>query len=374
MVLLICAGLLLKSFVSLNRVDLGFRTDHVLAMNINLPKARYTRAESRLAFFQDLTARVQALPGVHTVAFANRMPMRGGWGGNVYLESEANASTDDVDLQAVSPEYFGTLGISLLRGRLLTAQDRAGEPRVAVVNAEFVRRYYPQKEAIDRRLRRGAEAPWVTIVGIVGDVHRGGKGAPVTPQVYFCAAQTDVYPVALADFAFRAEGDPKHLLAAVQRQVWAIDKDQPVINVKTLDEVISDSQAQRRFQTSLLLLFAGLAAVLAALGIYGVIAYVVSQRTPEIGIRLALGADRQNILRLVMARVALVVSAGIVTGAAGAYGASLYLRTLLFGTAPADATTYATVVLLFGGIAVVACYFPALKATRIDPVSALRYE
>jgi predicted permease len=375
MVLLICAGLLIKSFFSLNRVNLGFRTDHVLAMNINLPKARYSSAQSRLAFFEDLAARVQSLPGVQVAAFANRMPMRGGWGGNVYLDSGANSpSTDDVDLQAVSTGYFRTLGIPLRRGRLFTSEDREGAPRAAVVSAEFERRYFPRGEAVGRRIRRGADAPWIAIVGVAGDIRRDGKGAPVTPQVYFPAAQTDIYPVPLADFAFRAAGDPKGLVAAVQRQVWAIDKNQPITGVKTLDEVIWDSQAQRRFQTLLLLLFAGLAAVLAALGIYGVIAYLVSQRTPEIGIRLALGAARGDILRLVMARVAGVVAAGIVLGAAGSYLASRSVQALLFATAPGDAPTYLAVALLFGGIALAACCLPALRATRIDPVNALRYE
>jgi putative ABC transport system permease protein len=192
--------------------------------------------------------------------------------------------------------------------------------------------------------------------------------------VYLPAAQTSLYPVRLADFAFRASGDPKTLITAVQQQVWAIDKDQPVTNVKTLEEVISQSVAQRRFQTLLLALFAGLALALVVVGIYGVISYSVSQRTAEIGIRVALGANRVSILRLVMLRSMMLVLAGIAIGAVGAWGLSRYLASLLFEIKPTDPLTYASLAALLFAVALAACMAPARRATRVDPIVALRYE
>jgi putative ABC transport system permease protein len=208
----------------------------------------------------------------------------------------------------------------------------------------------------------------------VGDIHRGGKAAPMNPQVYFPAAQTDLYPVRLADFAFRASGDPKLLVAGVEQQVWAIDRDQPVTNVRTLQEVVSQGVAQRRFQMLLLVSFAALALVLALVGVYGVISYGVSQRTGELGLRIALGASRRDILGMVIVQGMTLVIAGIAVGAGAAYGLSRYLTTLLFQIKPADPLTYGALALLLSAIALAACYLPARRATRVDPMVALRYE
>jgi predicted permease len=372
MMLLIGAGLLLRSFVALNGVDLGFATEHVLAMNINLPEARYRTPEQRFAFFDDLTARVGGMPGVIAAGVSNRMPMRGGWSGSFQLDGVDGDF--DCDLQAVTPGYFQTLGISLLRGRLLTAADRKGAPPVAIVNSNFVNTLLHGQDALGRRARRNPRSPWFTIAGVVSDVRRGGKAAAVNPEMYFPAAQTNLYPVRLADFAFRAAGDPKSLIAAVEQQVWAIDRDQPVTNIKTLDEVISQSVAQRRFQTLLLVLFAALALILALVGVYGVISYSVSQRTGEIGLRIALGAARADILRLVIARAMSLVVIGIAAGAAGAYTLSRSLTALLFEIKPTDPFTYGAIAALLGFVALAACYIPARRATRVDPMVALRYE
>jgi hypothetical protein len=208
MILLIGAGLLLRSFISLNGVDLGFETEHVMAMNVTLSEtSRYATADQRYAFFDELATRVGTLSGVKAVAFGNRMPMRGGWSGGFQLDT-SDASLES-DLQAVNPGYFDTLGIPLLRGRLLTPADRAGAPLVAIVNSAFVRSFLPNVEPLGRRIRRSRNTPWVTIVGIAGDVRRAGKAALIAPEVYFPAAQTNLYPVRLSDFAFRAGGDPK---------------------------------------------------------------------------------------------------------------------------------------------------------------------
>jgi putative ABC transport system permease protein len=374
MVLLTGAGLLLKSFILLRGVDLGFEPEHVLAMNVNLPETVYSNAERRFTFFDQLAEGVSRLPGVQSVAFANRMPMRGGWGGGLLVESARGEVSGEADFQAVNPGYFRTLGIPIRQGRSITASDRAGSAQVAVVNMAFVRQFLSNGDALGRRFRRSQQQPWINIVGIAGDIRRGGKAAPLNPQVYLSAAQTTLYPVRLADFAVRAAGDPRSLIMAIQKQVWAIDKDQPVTNVKTLDEVISDSVAQRRFQMMLLLLFAGLALFLALVGVYGVAGYSVSQRTAEIGVRIALGAQRSDILALILRQTMLVVGGGIVIGTAVAYYLSRYMASLLFSIKPSDPLTYVTLAALLTATTLAACYIPARRACAVDPTVALRYE
>ena len=373
MVLLVGAGLLLKSFMTLNHVELGIATEHVVNMNITLPELRYPTLERRFAFFDDLAERVSHLPGIQSVAFANNFPLRGGWSSNFLSDNQPN-SNEDADYQAVSPGYFATLGIALQRGRLLTPADRAGAEMVAVVNSALARHFYPNQDPIGHRFRRNSEAPWVTIVGLVSDVRRGGKAGHINPQVYFPAAQTALYPVRLAELTFRSAGDPMQLLTAVQQQVWAIDKDLPVTHVRTYDELISQSVSERRFQTLLLGLFASLALILAMVGIYGVISYSVSQRTPEIGIRMALGATRGGILRMVVGRAMVLIGVGIVVGGAGAFALSRYLKSLLFEVKPGDPWTYASIALLLAVVALAASMAPARRATRVDPMIALRYE
>ena len=373
MILLVGAGLLLKSFMTLNHVELGIATEHVINLDITLPELRYPTPERRLAFYQDLADRVGGLPGVQSVAFANNFPLRGGWSSNFRPENQQDRG-EDADYQAVSAGYFATLGISLERGRLLTPADRAGSELVAVVNTALVHHFFANENPIGHRFRRNDQAPWATIVGVVSDVRRGGKAGKINPQVYFPAAQTTLYPVWLAELAFRSAADPKQLVAAVQQQVWAVDKDLPVTHVRTYDELITQSVSERRFQTMLLGLFASLALILAIVGIYGVISYSVSQRTPEIGIRMALGASRGGILKMVIGRAMLLIAAGIAVGAAGAFALSKYLKSLLFEVKPGDPWIYMVVTILLGMVALAASLIPARRATRVDPMIALRYE
>ncbi len=371
-VLLIGGGLLLKSFVLLNAVDLGFEPEHVLAAVINLPQTSYPDAGRRLAFFQQLETRAGALPGVQSVAFANRFPLRGGWSGGFQLDSIHGPL--EADLQAVSPGYFPTLGISLLRGRSFTPADRKGTPPVALVNLAFATKFLPGQDPLVHRFRRNPRAPWISIVGVAGNIRRNGKEATIVPEIYLSAAQTDVYPVAIADFAVRTQADPRKLLAALQQQVWAIDKDLPLTNVKTLDEVISASVAHRRFQALLVVLFAAVALGLALVGIYGVISYSVAQRTAEIGVRVALGAQRSDILGLVLRQASLFIVIGLAAGLTSALALSRYLASSLFEIKPSDPATYFAVAALLACVALAACWIPARRATRVDPVVALRYE
>jgi len=369
--LLVGAGLMIRSLVLLNRVELGFRTDHVMAMNIALPE-RYATADERLAFFEALEPRLRAVAGVHEVGFATRFPMRGAWTSGIEIDGATMPpGYDGTPFQAVSPGYFGTLGFRLLAGRLIQTSDRQrGEP-VAVVSQAFSR-YLDGASPIGHRLRRGTSAPWITIVGVVADVRRDGQKAGIEPQVFIPAAQTQLYPVRLADVAVYADTDPAELAAGMREAVWAVDRNQPIANVRSLEEVVSIGAADRRFQAVLFGGFAALAIVLAVLGIYGVVSYAVTQRTPEIGLRLALGADTRSILAWVVGDAARFILLGAAAGIAGALALSRFVAAMLFETAPRDPATYAVAGLLLAFVALAASYAAGRRAARIDPLTALR--
>jgi putative ABC transport system permease protein len=378
LMLLVGGALLWKSFVRVTGVDLGFQPDRTLMVRINLPDLHYPNGSRRLAFFQELEQRVTRLPGVQSAGFTFSGPMRGGWG-SVYETPEGAGSEPDfrtrsADFEPVSARYFETLGIPILKGRAFTPADKEGAPPVAIINQVLARKLFPKGDAAGHRIRRAGGRDWETIVGVVGEVHLEGQTEKVNPQVYFPAAQTSLYPVHLADCAIRTAGAPLAIVRDMQRQVWAIDKDQPLTRVETLEEVVSASVAQRRFQAVLLLLFAGGAVALAVVGVYGVISYAVAQRTPEIGLRLALGAQRHDILSLTMARALAPILAGLAAGLAGALAGSRLLTSLLFEVKPSDPATFALVAALLGAVALGACLIPARRATRVDPMVALRYE
>jgi predicted permease len=377
-VLAIGAGLLIRSLITISGVDLGFQTARVLTLRVALPPGRYPDPAARLAFFEELSTRAQRLPGVASTGFANRFPLLGGWGGSLSLR--APAGTIDVietGLQAVSPTYFATLGIPLLRGRALSPGDRQGSMPVAVISRAFADRYAAGGDPIGWQFTRDEPPiPLVTIVGVVDDIRRGGKGAPIDPQVYLPAAQTASYEknTRLSDFAVKADIDPKSLASALQREVWAIDKDQPITNVRTLDEVLSTSLAERRFNLGLLAAFALLAVGLALIGVYGVVSYTVAQRTREIGIRVALGASRRAVIGLVLGSGARWTLIGVAAGVVASAALTRSLLGMLFGVTPLDPTTFIAVSFMFTLVAALASYVPARRAAKVDPLIALRYE
>jgi predicted permease len=373
LILLVGAGLLLRSFSTVMGVKLGFQTDRVIAMNINLPQLRYPGGDARWQFFQKLEDRVHALPGVVAVATANRMPMRGGWSSGIFVEGDMENEYSP-DFQAVSPGYFETLGIPLLRGRSLTLQDDGKSVPVAVVNQAFAHQLLHDRDPIGHALLRGPGEPRIAIVGVVNDIRRKGKEGQIKPEVYLSAGQTALYPVRLADFAVRSAGDPHALVNAISREVWAIDKDQPVTNVQTMDEIIDEAAAERRFQTLLLMIFAAVAVALAIVGIYGVLTYSVSQRLSELGIRVALGAPPRAIVGLVLRQAGMLIAAGIALGIAGAYGLTRFLQDLLFEVKATDWHAYACAVALLAMVAVIAALIPARRGARVDPAVALRQE
>ena len=373
-VLALGAGLLARSLWLLNAVDLGFETERVLAMTVRLPAIKYSDAQARLRFFDSMRERVQALPGVASAAFANQLPMRGGWGGDIQVIGPAGPIDGEADLQAVSPEYFLTFGIPITRGRALTDADRDGTPLVAVVSQTFVSRWADGRDPIGVQFRRDPASPLVTVVGVVGEVRRDGKFGDVMPQVYFSARQTTLAKAELATMAVRASGDPGGLIDPIRQIVAALDADLTITNVRTLDEILSASVAARRFNSWLLFAFAMLAVTLAMVGVYGVVSHVVTQRTREIGIRIAMGAARRHVIGLVMRGSLTWAAAGLVLGIGLALALSRLLTSMLYATSPTDPATFAAVSLVLMAIAVIASYVPARRAAAGNPLAALRGE
>jgi predicted permease len=374
LVLTVGAGLLVRSLVRLTQVDLGFQTERVLVLNIRLPEAKYRDKPARAAFFDAVVTRVQTIPGVEAAAFANQFPMRGGWGGSLVLAGAQSPSPFEADFQAVSPGYFSTLGIPLVRGRLVVHADRAGAPHVAVVSETFARQFLPGRDAIGQQFARNRNEPTITIVGVAGDVRRDGKTVPLTPQVYLPAAQTDLYPVELASLAVRASVDPYSIVPSLRRAVWSIDPDQPITNVSTLDDVLAASMGARRFNMILLASLAALALGLALVGVYGVVAHAATQRTREIGIRVALGATRRDVVALVVRDGLGWALAGVVAGLAGASALTRLMTSLLFEVPPTDPLTFAAVALTMTAVALCAGCLPARRAASMNPTAALRAE
>jgi predicted permease len=374
--LLVAAGLLVRSMSRLGSVAIGFETQNVVAAQVALPRAAYPDAGRRLVFFEELERRLAARPGVEAVAFASRLPLRGGWATGIQVEGRSADPnhTDDADAQAVSRGYFRTLGIPLLRGRGFEARDREGSPYVALVNEDYARLFGGGRSVIGTRFRRGSQAPWITVVGEVASLRRDGLDAEITPQIYLPAAQTGLYPVPLADVALRGNGGAGALASALRAEVEALDPEQPISRVMGLDEALARGVAPRRFGLALLTGFALTALLLTLVGIYGVAAYSVAQRIPELGVRVALGAERRRILGLVVRGVLGQVLLGVAIGLALAFAATRALEGLLFQVAPNDPVTFAAVPVLLLAAAALAALGPALRATHIDPVAALRCE
>ena len=374
-VLLVGAGLLLKSFARLRGIDLGFSTNHALAMRIMLPRSRYPEQARRLQFFTDVADRVRNLPGVEAVGYTNQLPMRGGWGGSFRVEQPEvpMGANDDSDFQLASPGYFEALRIRLLRGRLFGPSDGPGALLVVIVNHAFAHRYWPNTDPVGHHVFKSGPQPY-TIVGVVDDVHLAGPEKPANIEIYFAAAQAQGLPSPPMDLAVRTANDPEASLKAIQQVVWSLDKDQPVTGVRTLDEVLSQFTSSARFQTVLIATFAGLALLLAGVGIYGVVSYSIAQRAPEIGIRIAVGASSTDILGLVVRQVSLLVAAGAALGIALSLVLSRYAASMLFGVKPRDPASFAAAAGVLALAGLIAAIVPARRALAIDPIGVLRVE
>jgi len=378
LVLLAGAGLMIRSFWRLQQVDAGFAPQNVLTMILQLPGSKYPQGPQVIAFYQTLLERVRALPGVESAAMNSSLPMTGSYSsGTVTVEnpvaSQQNASFE-ADWRAISPDYFRTMKVRQISGRDFMDTDKADGPSVVIVDESFARRFWPNEDATGKRIKRGGREspdPWRTIVGVVGHVRNYGLSTQGREQVYFPHPQ---FPRNGMFLAIRANGDPLAYTGALRAAVWAVDPTQPVSDIRLMDDYVYSSAAQPRFNLLLLVTFALLALVLAAVGIYGVMSYSVTQRTHEIGIRLALGAQPRQIIRLVVGQGLGLVALGLGLGVAGAIAVTRLMATLLFGISATDPMTFALVASILAGVALLACYLPARRATKVDPMIALRYE
>ncbi len=377
LMLLIGAGLFIRSFAALLKSDPGFNPEGVLTANLNLPIAKYKDESQRGAFYSDLVQRVKTLPGVQSAAAVNYIPLGGSNSSDSFLVEGAPepkaGQENDGRYRVCTPDYFQTMGISILKGRGFTDQDKAGSLPVVVVNETLARNYWPGDEAIGKRIRFYGpieKAPWMQIVGIVQDV-KHELNSPVTPEYYLPHAQDSWNAMVLVA---RTSVDPGSLAAPVRQQVAAIDKEQPVFDVKTMQEVRALSISVYSIGSATMTIFAIVALLLAAVGIYGVMAFAVSQRTQEIGIRMALGARALDVLKLVLRNGMFLALIGAVIGLAGAFAITRFMSSMLFGVSPTDVLTFASVTFGLLLIALIACYIPARRATKVDPLVALRYE
>jgi putative ABC transport system permease protein len=381
--LLVGAGLLMRSFVRLQAVDPGFRPEQALTFDLTLPDARYLEDSKRIAFFDQLMPRLGALPGVRATGAVMGLPMSG-MQFDISFKVEGRppvrpADEPSMEIRVASPDYFSTIGIPVKRGRAFTDQDREGSPRVVVITESAVRQFFANEDPIGKTITLGwgkrNNGNRVTaggqVVGIVGDVKDAGLSEPNPPQLYLPFRQ---WPVSSMSVVLKTATPPASLTDAVRAQVYSVDPNLPVSNVRTLDEIVGRSISQPRFYMLLLTIFAGIALALAAIGIFGVLSYAVSQRTREIGIRMALGAQERSVIGLVVQQAMFLVASGVAAGVVMALFVSQALTKMLFGVTPTDPVTFTLVAVLLGAVALLASYLPARRATRVDPVVALRAE
>jgi putative ABC transport system permease protein len=384
LILLVGAGLLIRSFGNLLETDPGFRPDHVLTLNIPVPRQAYPRAGQVQDLYKQLVDRVSNLPGVQVAAVSSDLPLSASEMVSMSAEGgEGENKTPEAICQSwVLGDYLQTMGIPLLQGRTFRPEDRLETQPVAIVSQSFARKFWPGQDPIGKRIRWGVRDPWETIVGVVGDVNQGPFNGPLAPHVYRPYSQLpapflendpfgDWHSM---DLALRTKAEPASLTSAVLAQVHSLDPDLAIVNIRTMTQVISSSVAGPQFNAILVGAFAGSALFLAAIGVYGVLAYSVARRTHEIGIRMALGATPQDVLRLIVSQGISMTLAGIGLGLAGAWGLTRFLSSLLFGVRPTDLATFASVSLLLAAAAMLASYIPARRATKVDPIVALRYE
>ncbi len=378
LILMVGAGLLVNSFWRLRQVNPGFDARNVVTMRVNLPAARYTDPQI-VEFYERLQARLQQLPGVRAASAGMLLPLGNGQMVTTFgIEGRPVAQSQQPRTNAhiVAPGYFDAMGIRLVKGRDFTVRDTATANQVVIVNETLARRNFPNEDPIGKRIRPGVsagpgDAPMREIIGVVGDVRFRRLSEAPNSEVYLPHAQVPVNGMALV---VRADGDPHGVIGAVRNEVLTMDSNLPVHSVRLLDEFIGNSLAQQRFSTLVLLLFALVALLLTAVGLYGVVAYSVTQRTHEIGIRVALGAQTRNALALVLRQGMMLSLTGVGIGLAGSFVLTRFLQTLLFGVRANDPLTFALIAVLLLAVALVACYIPARRATKVDPMVALRCE
>ncbi|HKW90084.1 MAG TPA: ABC transporter permease [Candidatus Acidoferrales bacterium] len=377
-VLLVGAGLLIRSFLRVLAVDPGFHADSVLTMRISLPEERYSKPETVRAFYREVIRRIDSLPGVQAAGATAALPLAGlGGSGTTTVDTQevpVDQTTPEADWRPITPGYFEAMQIPLRRGRYFTDSDTDTGARVAIVDDTFAKTYWPHEDAVGKRVHLGgmrSTSPWMTIVGVVGHVHYRELEAPSRVQVYW---PEDQRPDGTMSLAIRTSQDPLALTQTVKDQIQSVDPDQPIYQVRTVSQLKSE-WVSRRFLTLLLVgLFAAFALVLAAIGIYGVMAHSVTRRTHEIGIRLALGANRASVLCMILGQGATLTAIGLAVGLVASFALTRLMSAVLYGISVTDPITFFAVAILLMTVALAACYLPARRAMRVDPMVALRYE
>jgi putative ABC transport system permease protein len=378
-VLALAAGLLIRSLIELNRIDLGFNPDTVLTAQLQVPATEYPQPADVVRFHRQITERVAQIPGVRGAGSVRVLPLArpiGDWSikieGRPYIAEE----NPNGDFQAVTPGYFEAMQLKLIRGRLLTAADREGTQPVVVINETMAGRYWPGEDAIGRQFHMGTDdKPWLTIVGIVGNVRHNAVVEEPRAEMYLAHAQLPEHiggaPRGMT-LVVKTDGDPLAAAGAVREAVRAIDRNLPISDIRTMEDVAASALAQPRFVTFLLALFAATALTLAAIGIYGTISLLVAERTQEMGIRLALGADRPTILKLVLGQGMVLTAIGLTAGLVGAVILTRTLSGLVYGVGTLDPLTFVAVPAILSVIALLACVIPARRAASVDPITTLR--
>jgi putative ABC transport system permease protein len=378
LVLLICAGLLIKSVMRLRDVNPGFNPENMLTMNVNLPGVKYPEPQMWVAFYNQIIERIEALPGVQSAGITSVLPLSDNFDGRgVVVEDRPKPRGEEIsaDLYIVTPSYLRTMAIPLMRGRPLAEQDTQNQPMAALINETMAEELWPGEDPLGKRIKfPGSERnpqPWRTIVGVVSDVKQYGLDKKEPMQIYLPEAQ---FPGSFMTLVVRTSADPKSMIAAIKNEILALDPDQAVYGILTMEQLLAESISLRQFSMMLLIIFASLALTLAAVGIYGVISYSVTQRTHEIGIRMALGASRRDILKLVINNGMTLALAGIAIGVGASLALTRLMASLLYGVSATDVTTFVSITVILLGVALVASFVPARRATKVDPMVALRYE
>jgi putative ABC transport system permease protein len=375
LVLLSGAGLLIKSFMRLENVNPGFNPRNALTFEVSLPKLQYPDDASIVNFNNEAQRRIAALPGVQVAGFSTILPLAGtnsDWSFNIEgRPSDNNSPSPDEEKREVSPDYFRAIETPLIKGRLFDEADKADAPPVMIVNQAFAKKFWPNGKAVGKRItfdNPKKNPKWSTIVGVVGDIRHFGLDIDPKPEMYVPFAQESYFTTI---YVVRSKQDSRTLISAIQRQIQAIDPAVPLANVRMFEDVIADSIAPRRLSVVLLEVFAGIAVLLASVGIYGVMSFLVVQRTHEMGVRMALGAQRRDVLKLILARSVKLISAGTIIGLIVAVMSTRTLQALLYSVSAFDATTFALVTILLGSVALAASYLPAIRATKADPMVVL---